>query len=151
MTQVSQPGPCAFLVSVEFSSGRACFARETYRIRAQDMFDAERLGRLRAEESPFHNSRVPELGIAVEVMPADPDYDPSASAGGAVRPLCPACGSDDIVVDANAAWDEAAQSWSLSATCDAQTCQSCWAEGNGFARWVPMAAPKASAQSPCAE
>ena len=36
-------------------------------------------------------------------------------------------------------WDEAAQTWSLFATYDSQTCQRCGADSNNLALWVPVA------------
>src|SRR3546814_16110415 len=54
-------------------------------------------------------------------------------------PRCRHCGSADICRDANAIWDEAAQTWSLFATYDSQTCERCGADSNNLALWVPVA------------
>ena len=36
-------------------------------------------------------------------------------------------------------WDETAQTWSLFATYDSQTCERCGADSNNLALWVPVA------------
>ena len=56
-----------------------------------------------------------------------------------LMPRCRHCGSADICRDANAMWDETAQTWSLFATYDSQTCQRCGADSNNLALWVPVA------------
>lgn len=38
---------------------------------------------------------------------------------------CAACGSDDVMRDASARWDDASQSWLLSSVFDAGFCDSC--------------------------
>lgn len=62
-----------------------------------------------------------------------------APAAAPLMPRCRHCGSADICRDANAMWDEAAQTWSLFATYDSQTCERCGADSNNLALWVPVA------------
>jgi hypothetical protein len=58
------------------------------------------------------------------------------------RPRCSACGSDDIVRDAWAAWDNSSQDWVLSAVFDAAWCNGCEAAAL-IARTHPDQAPEA--------
>lgn len=48
-----------------------------------------------------------------------PDYE---------KPVCTACGSDDVRADAFAVWDTVAQSWELHSTYDNSVCESCGGE-----------------------
>ena len=41
---------------------------------------------------------------------------------------CPGCGSDDIVMDATAKWNNASQAWEFSDVIDYCTCQDCFTE-----------------------
>jgi hypothetical protein len=41
---------------------------------------------------------------------------------------CPRCGSKDLLIDATARWNTAAQAWELAGTQDAITCEKCGAE-----------------------
>ena len=64
------------------------------------------------------------------------------------KPVCPRCGGDNIVCDANAVWSVDAGAWELSSTFDSErTCVDCcyesddmpfvvW-EGDGRGKWVP--------------
>ena len=52
------------------------------------------------------------------------------------RPLCPRCGSDDIVVEATALWRFAAQAWVVASTYDNDFyCCACDSEFKS-ANWV---------------
>lgn len=42
--------------------------------------------------------------------------------------ICERCGSDDVVKDAYAVWDEKRQEWSLTSVFDAVTCLECGRE-----------------------
>ena len=52
-----------------------------------------------------------------------------------VRPLCSACGSDNITRDALVCWDDEAQRWEVSNVLDDATCEDCEASGNVI-EWV---------------
>lgn len=55
--------------------------------------------------------------------------------GDIVVPVCPECGSEDIVKDATAAWSHAEQDWTLAGTQDNCVCQACeWQGANP--RWL---------------
>ena len=43
-------------------------------------------------------------------------------------PTCPYCGSDEIVADALAAWNEETGDWELHSTYDTYACQACGEE-----------------------
>lgn len=63
----------------------------------------------------------------------------TALRGGApVKPLCSHCGSDSLVRDASARWDEDAQDWTLSAVYDATFCDLCSSESDDLCKWVPL-------------
>jgi hypothetical protein len=57
-----------------------------------------------------------------------------------VKPLCPHCGSDRIVRDACARWDETQGRWTLDELYDWHFCETCNAEAD-FVAWpyVPLA------------
>lgn len=40
-------------------------------------------------------------------------------------PVCPECGSDDIVADAYAAWNPETREWELRGTYDSYICDTC--------------------------
>lgn len=44
------------------------------------------------------------------------------------KPVCACCGSDDVVLDATAAWDIDAQEWVLNSTFDDAYCNTCETE-----------------------
>ncbi|WP_454887330.1 hypothetical protein [Sphingomonas oryzagri] len=56
----------------------------------------------------------------------------------AVKPVCSHCGSDSLVRDAPARWDEDAQDWTLSAVYDATFCDLCSSESDRLCKWVPL-------------
>lgn len=144
MNDRSQQQTRAFDVCVEFQSDGATYAQESYQIEALDEYDAERLARERAEDSAYYDPRVPDLGLHVTVEaegPTGPDTDPASPAQVRVRPICPKCGSADIVKDASAQWDEENQCWSLSGTYDGETCQACDAEGDDLSTFMPIEPP----------
>ena len=45
-----------------------------------------------------------------------------------VKPVCTECGSDDVLADAWAEWDAAAQEWVLRQTFDDYVCEVCGGE-----------------------
>jgi predicted RNA-binding Zn-ribbon protein involved in translation (DUF1610 family) len=49
-------------------------------------------------------------------------------------PICPYCGSDDIVVDALAAWDPDVGGWEVHSTYDAFHCNAC-GEDSKYCNW----------------
>jgi hypothetical protein len=53
------------------------------------------------------------------------------------KPVCSACGSDDVLMDAYAVWDNAAQDWVPNSTHEATVCNAC--EGECRIDWVPVA------------
>jgi hypothetical protein len=53
------------------------------------------------------------------------------------KPVCPQCGSDDMVADACASWNSDTQEWELISTYDSTTCQSCDNETDS-PDWVPV-------------
>lgn len=50
-------------------------------------------------------------------------------------PVCSSCGSDDILMDAYARWDSAAQDWALNSTHESAVCEDCGGECR--LDWVP--------------
>jgi len=67
--------PLRFVVDVEFLSGREPFATETYEVEAFNWTDAKRAAFRLADDSPFDNDSIPDLGRrAVEHT----DHEPSA-------------------------------------------------------------------------
>jgi len=48
------------------------------------------------------------------------------------KPVCPYCGSDNVVVDATARWDVALQEWVLSGVHDSGGCEQCGEETKSF-------------------
>lgn len=44
--------------------------------------------------------------------------------------ICPACGSENIVKDATATWNEERRQWELSDVQDHETCNDCGWEGD---------------------
>lgn len=82
----------AYAVSVRFESDGAPFAQETYLIEASNAPEAERIGRVRAEASVYHNERISGLGTVVMVEdagPHGPDDDPDPGS----PPATPASGA----------------------------------------------------------
>jgi hypothetical protein len=127
---------CQFLAIVSYLTGGCIYAREAFELEAPDAFEAERLARDRAAASSFYNLRVPEFGIEVVVEDRPvPGDDPPPAGPGAVRPVCPRCGSDEILRDACAQWDPALQSWVLISIYNSETCLACEMEGDLIARW----------------
>lgn len=79
MTDRQREETRAYSVSVTFRSGHEPYAAQAFEIVASDEFDAERLARDRAAESVYHDVRIPDLSLDVNVEaiePTDPDEDP---------------------------------------------------------------------------
>ncbi|WP_225010191.1 sigma factor-like helix-turn-helix DNA-binding protein [Novosphingobium percolationis] len=141
MTENSVAPTRAYRVAVDFLSGDQCFASEQYDIEAEDTAQAVRLALIRAEDSIYHDPRVPDLGLRAHVGPVTDGDDPdpqSPCPAAAQKPVCPDCGSDGIVRDATARWDPDEQCWSISGLFDNETCDDCGAEGDDFANWVTI-------------
>lgn len=141
MTEYSVSPTRAYRVAVDFLSGDQCFANEQYDIEAEDVAEAVRLALIRAEDSIYHDPRVPDLGRHAHVVPDTDGDDPdpqSPRPAVAQKPVCPYCGSDGIVRDATARWDPDEQCWSISGIFDNETCDDCEAEGDDFANWVAI-------------
>lgn len=141
MTENSVAPTRAYRVTVDFLSGDQCFASEQYDIEAEDAAQAVRLALIRAEDSIYHDPRIPELGLRAHVGPVTDGDDPdpqSPCPAAAQKPVCPDCGSDGIVRDATARWDPDDQCWSISGLFDNETCDDCGAEGDDFANWVDV-------------
>lgn len=141
MTENSVAPTRAHRVTVDFLSGDQRFASEQYDIEAEDAAQAVRLALIRAEDSIYHDPRVPDLGLRAHVGPVTDGDDPdpqSPCPAAAQKPVCPDCGSDGIVRDATARWDPDEQCWSISGIFDNETCDDCGAEGNDFANWVAV-------------
>jgi ribosomal protein L37AE/L43A len=51
------------------------------------------------------------------------------------KPVCAACGSDDIREDAYAVWDVHSQAWTLQTTFDDYVCKDC---GGTELQWVEI-------------
>lgn len=66
----------AYCVSVTFRSGCEAYAYQTYRVDAVDLFDAERLARDQARTSVYYDERIPDLDLAVDLAPIEPEDDP---------------------------------------------------------------------------
>lgn len=135
MSHPSQQTARVYAVSIAFRSDSDAYGHETYHIVASDEFEAERLGRIQAEGSAYHHARMPDFNLVVTVQecePPDPDDDPLPPATAGACPVCPKCGSDDIVSYACARWDPVRESWSLTGTYDNETCQACGAEGDAM-------------------
>lgn len=141
MTENSVAPTRAYRVAVDFLSGDQCFASEQYDIEAESVAGAVRLALIRAEDSLYHDPRVPDLGCHARVVPRTDGDDPdphSPCPAAAQKPVCPDCGSDGIVRDATARWDPDDQCWSISGLFDNETCDDCGAEGDDFANWVAI-------------
>lgn len=139
MSETSEAFTRTFDVRVEFFSDCESFAVDRFTIEISPWQNPIAVALARADRSIYQDERVPDLSRTIQIDPLEPEGpDPPPPAGGAVRPLCPRCGSDDIVRDATARWDIDAQCWSLSGTFDNETCEACEAEGDDFARWVPI-------------
>lgn len=50
------------------------------------------------------------------------------------KPVCEECGSDNVWVDATAAWDIATQKWVLESTFQQEYCEQC--DGETTLEWV---------------
>lgn len=141
MTEKSVALTRAYRVTVDFLSGDQCFASEQHDIEAEDPAEAIRLALIRAEDSIYHDPRVPELGLRAHVGPVTDGDDPdpqSPCPAAAQKPVCPNCGSDGIVRDATARWGPDEQCWSISGIFDNETCDNCGAEGDDFANWIAV-------------
>ncbi|RJG49577.1 hypothetical protein D0Z70_24185 [Sphingobium terrigena] len=142
MTENSVAPTRAYRVTVDFLSGGQCFASEQYDIEAEDPAEAVRLALIRAEDSIYDDPRVPDRGRHAHVVPVTDGDDPdpqSPCPPAARKPVCPDCGSDEIVRDATVRWDPDERGWSISGLFDNETCDDCGAEGDGFANWVAIA------------
>lgn len=105
MTENSVAPTRAYRVNVDFLSGDQCFASEQYDIDAEDVAEAVRLALIRAEDSIYHNPRVPNLGLRAHAGPVTDGEDPdpqSPCPAAAQRPVCPNCGREGIARDATA-------------------------------------------------
>lgn len=58
-------------------------------------------------------------------LPVYPDDPPTKAGGSGVAVRCKACGSLDVMRDAWARWDAAAQAWTLGSVFDAAFCNAC--------------------------
>ncbi|WP_157217986.1 hypothetical protein [Flavisphingomonas formosensis] len=125
-----------YQVCAQFLTDGAPFASEHCVITVADGLDPFAIAQVRADDSPYANPHVPDLSIAIALAPEEPDDPSLPPVSGAVRPICPKCGSDDIVRDACARWSVEAQLWELEGIYDCQTCNACGAEGDEFARWT---------------
>lgn len=88
MTDRQREDTRAFSVSITFRSGQEPYAAQTYRVDAVDAFDAERIARDQARASVYHDGRIPDLDLAVDVTPSDPEDDPPPSASSPAGPSC---------------------------------------------------------------
>lgn len=52
------------------------------------------------------------------------------------KPICPACGSDEIRADSFAEWNIEEQQWQLSSTYDDCYCENC--DRTGRPQWVKV-------------
>lgn len=143
MTGISAVPTRAFAARVEYFSANYRFAVEEFTIEVAEGEDPMTLARARSDNSVYFNERIPELRRTIALDPLDDDPAPPPASGGAVKPLCPRCGGDEILPDACAAWDSEAQDWSLVGVYDSETCSLCEAEGNCMSDWVPLATPSA--------
>jgi hypothetical protein len=71
MTVHLQPKARAYRAHVDFMSGGCFYAREAFQIEAGDEFEAERLARMRAQDSVYYDARIPDLGLAVTIELGD--------------------------------------------------------------------------------
>lgn len=129
----------AYAVRAEYLSDGLSFAVETFTIEVVDGLDPYAVARTRANESVYTDPRIPDLTLIVTLESLDPEDPDPQTPSGALKPVCPRCGSEDLACDATARWDIESQSWDISGLFDCQTCDNCGAEGDGFARWVPAA------------
>ena len=63
-------------------------------------------------------------------------------------PICSRCGSDRIVRDACVRWDKIARQWVLADVHGCDFCETCNAEGDDLAHWLPRAVAQPSAVAP---
>ncbi|MFA6115447.1 MAG: sigma factor-like helix-turn-helix DNA-binding protein [Sphingomonas sp.] len=149
MTENSVAPTRAYCIAVDFLSGDQCFASGQYDIEAEDVAEAVRLALIQAEDSIYHDPRVPDLGLHAHVVPITDGDDPdpqSPCPAAAQKPVCPYCGSDGVARDATARWDPDEQCWSISGLFDNETCDDCGAEGDDFANWLAIAAKPPAAR-----
>jgi hypothetical protein len=130
---------CAYAVRAEYFSDRDLFAVETFTIDVVVGLDPYVIAQTRAEESSYADPRVPDFICVVTLDPVDPNDPEPRPPSATIRPVCPCCGSDNLTRDATVRWDVDGQAWDLAGTYDCQTCERCGAEGDDFARWVPVA------------
>lgn len=138
MTDLQDAAMRRFRAHVAFRSDDMIFALERYVILAADACKAERDARDRAVISVYHNERIPDLVMDIEVLEEEPDDDPAGPFTGGVRPLCASCGSDDLFCHTMARWNAADQAWALSLTFDDYVCESCNRQGAAILRWQPV-------------
>lgn len=141
MATSATPSARVYAVRVEYYSDRDSFAVETYMIEVPAGGDPMQVARARADDSIYFDPRVPGLSRDIAITPVEPeepdDPDPAPPGGQAVKPVCPHCGSEEMVRDATARWDSDSQCWSISGVFDNETCDLCGAEGNCISEWVP--------------
>ncbi|MEO7466030.1 MAG: hypothetical protein ABIV36_03350 [Sphingobium limneticum] len=141
MTNHKGTQTCYFEARVAFCCDRTIFAIERYSLAAPDEYEAERIARDRAVMSPYHDRRIPDFAIDVDIVLVDepePDDDPEAPAVEVVRPVCKACGSDDLACDGVARWDESTQTWFLSSMFDDIICGACDRAGPDIMCWLAV-------------
>jgi hypothetical protein len=71
MTDHLQSMPRAYSACVDFLSDGCPYAREVYQVEASDEFEAERLARMRAQDSVYFDARIPDLGLRVTIDTGD--------------------------------------------------------------------------------
>lgn len=137
MDQSIIPPTRPYVVTATFQSGGETFATERFIIEVVDSLEPYAIARARADESVYANDRIPELEIGlvlVPINPTDPEPQPPSAA---IKPICSRCGSDDIISDACARWDDERQDWDLAGTQDCKTCGDCGVDSDSLVRWVP--------------
>lgn len=100
----------AYSVRAEFFSDGDRFAVETFTIEVADGLDPYAIARMRANECVYADPRIPDLTQVITLEPVDPEYPDPQPPAGAMKPVCPWCGSDDLTRDATARWDVESQS-----------------------------------------
>jgi hypothetical protein len=99
MTEISAVSTRAFRICVYFFSDGECFAVETFILDLPEGQDPKAAAEGLADHSIYHDERVPDLSRTITIMPPDSDDpDPPPASGGAPRPACPQCASDEIAI-----------------------------------------------------
>lgn len=126
-----------YVVTAAFQSGGETFATERFIIEVIDSLEPYAIAQARAYDSVYANDRIPELEIALNLAPIDPNDPEPQPPSAAIKPICSGCDSNDITSDACARWDVERQDLDLAGSQDRKTCGNCGVDSDDLIRWVP--------------